>query len=101
MSFLDKLRSLFTGIARDGGASPSAMTPCEEALSVVHDFLDGELVGVSHEQVKAHFDACQRCYPHLRLEEHYRQAVRRAGSEQQAPAGLKVKLMELLAEADA
>ena len=101
MSFFDKLRSLFAGTPRDDGGSAAAMIPCEEALSVVHDFLDGELEGVSHEQVKAHFDACQRCYPHLRLEEQYRQAVRRAGSEQQAPAGLKVKLMELLAEADA
>ena len=101
MSFSEKLRSLFSGTPGDDGGSATAMIPCEEALSVVHDFLDGELEGVSHEQVKAHFDACQRCYPHLRLEEHYRQAVRRAGSEQRAPAGLKVKLAELIAEADA
>ncbi len=101
MSFFDKLRSLFTGVAPDGGASPSAMIPCEEALSVVHEFLDGELGGVSHEQVKAHFDACQRCYPHLHLEEVFREVIRRAGTGQRAPAGLKVKLMELLAEADA
>jgi anti-sigma factor (TIGR02949 family) len=101
MSFLDKLRSLFVGTPGDDGGSAAAMIPCEEALSVVHDFLDGELEGVSHGQVKAHFDACQRCYPHLRLEEQYRQAVRRAGSEQKASARLKVKPMELLAEADA
>ena len=101
MSFLDKLKSLFTVAARDGGASSSAMIPCEEALSVVHDFLDGELPGVSHEQVKAHFDACQRCYPHLHLEEVFREALRRAAAEQRAPVGLKPKLMELLAEADA
>ncbi len=101
MSLLDKLKSLFTGTVHEVGASPSAMIPCEEALSVVHDFLDGELQDVSHEQVKAHFDACQRCYPHLHLEEVFREALRRAGSEQRAPAGLKVKLMELLAEADA
>jgi len=101
MSFLDKLRSLFAGTPEAGGDSAVPAIPCEEALSVVHDFLDGELEGVSHEQVKAHFDACQRCYPHLRLEEHYRRAIRRAGSRQQAPPGLKVKLMELLAEADA
>jgi mycothiol system anti-sigma-R factor len=63
--------------------------------------LDGELQGVSQEQVKAHFDACQRCYPHLHLEEVFREAIRRAGTEQRAPARLKVKLMELLAEADA
>lgn len=101
MSFFDKLRSLFGDASKDNGSSAAPMIACEEALSLVHDFLDGELDGVSHDQVKAHFDACQRCYPHLRLEEHYRQAIRRAGSEQQAPEGLKVKLMKLLAEADA
>ena len=101
MSFLDKLKSLFTGAAHDVGASPSAMIPCEEALSVVDDFLEGELPGVSHEQVKAHFDACQRCYPHLHPEEAFRGAIRRAGTGQRAPVGLKLKLMELLAEADA
>jgi len=56
---------------------------------------------VSHEQVKAQFDACQRCYPHLHLEEAFRDAIRRAGTGQRAPVGLKLKLMELLAEADA
>ncbi len=101
MAFLDKLKSLFTGAARAGGASSSEMIGCEEALSVVHDFLDGELRGVSHEQVKAHFEVCQRCYPHLHLEEVFREAIRRAGANQRAPAGLKLKLMELLAEADA
>lgn len=101
MSFLDKLRSLFADTPQDGGDSATPMIPCEEALSVVHDFLDGELPGVSHEQVKAHFDACERCYPHLRLEELFREAIRRAGTEERAPAGLKVKLKELLAEADA
>jgi anti-sigma factor (TIGR02949 family) len=101
MSFFDKLRSLFGDTSPDNGSSAAPMIACEEALSIVHDFLDGELEGVSHDQVKAHFDACQRCYPHLRLEEHYRQAIRRAGSEEKAPDGLKVKLMKLLAEADA
>ncbi len=101
MSFLDKLRSLFADTPPDGGSSALPMISCEEALSVVHDFLDGELPDVSREQVKAHFDACQRCYPHLHLEELFREAIRRAGTEERAPAGLKVKLMELLAEADA
>jgi len=101
MSFFNRLRSLFGDAPKDDAGSPAPMIDCEEALSVVHDFLDGELEGVPHDQVKAHFDACQRCYPHLRLEEQYRQAMRCAASEEQAPDGLKVKLMELIAEADA
>ncbi len=101
MSFLDKLKSLFAGTRQDDGGSALPEIPCEEALSFVHDFLDGELSGVSQNQVKAHLDACQRCYPHLHLEEVFREAIRRAGTEQQDPAELKVKLMELLAEAGA
>jgi mycothiol system anti-sigma-R factor len=101
MSFLDKIRSLFVATPAGGGGSAVPAISCEKALSVVHDFLDGELEGVSHAQVKAHFDVCKRCYPHFRPEGRYRQVIRRSGPKEQAPAGLKVKLMELLAEADA
>ena len=48
MSFLDKLKSLFAGTRQDDGGSALPEIPCEEALSFVHDFLDGELEGVSH-----------------------------------------------------
>ena len=101
MSFLDKIRSLFVATPAGGGGSAVPAISCDEVLSVVNDFLDGELEGVSHTQVKAHFDVCKRCYLHLRPEERYRQAIRRARSKEQAPAGLKVKLMKLLAKADA
>ena len=77
------------------------MIICEEALGVVHDFLDGEFDGVSEEQVKAHFGVCKRCYPHLHVEEAFREALCRAAAEERAPTTLKARLMELLAEADA
>ena len=101
MSFLDRLKSLFVGTGQDGGGSGAPAITCEEALAVIHDFLDGELVDVSQKQVKAHFDVCQRCYPHLHLEEAFREAIRRAAAQEQAPAGLEAKVIELLAEADA
>ena len=50
MSFLDRLKSLFSATGQDAGNSGSPMITCEEALGVVHDFLDGELDGVSEEQ---------------------------------------------------
>ena len=101
MSFLDRLKSLFSGTGQDAGSSGSPMITCEEALGVVHDFLDGELDGVSEEQVKAHFEVCKRCYPHLHVEEAFREALCRAAAEERAPTALKARLMELLAEADA
>ena len=96
MSIIDKIRMLF-----GGGGMPSEMIPCEEALQLVHDFLDGELESVPYDQVKAHFDVCGRCYPHLQLEESFRAAVRRAASGQAASPELKSRLMDLLAEAGA
>ena len=48
------------------------------ALALVHEFIDGELEQVPHASVKAHFDVCQKCYPHLRLEGAFRDAVQRA-----------------------
>lgn len=79
----------------DGG-----MISCEEALALVHEFIDGELGEVPHTRAQAHFDVCQGCYPHLRLEGAFRDAVQRAAEGQGAPPDLKEKLLEALAEAD-
>lgn len=81
-----------------GGCGPGSIT-CEDALRVVHDFLDGELEGVTPTEVKAHFEVCQACYPHLRFEQAFREAMRRACARETAPPALRDKLERLLAEA--
>lgn len=101
MSLIDRVRRLFGG----GPVTPipgdaEGMASCEEALAVMQEFLDGELDHLTHAQVKAHFDVCSRCYPHLRLEESFRVAVQRAARGNTAPPELKNRLKELLAEAD-
>lgn len=95
MSIFDRLKRLFGGGAMD----EVEMIPCEEALRLVHDFIDGELEGVPHDQVRRHFEACQRCYPHLKLESAYREAVRRAAEGEKAPSELKSRVAAMLAEA--
>lgn len=75
------------------------MISCEDALKLIHEFIDGELEDVSSEQVKAHFDVCNRCYPHLHLEEAFRAAVQRAAAQGKASPELKSRVMEALAEA--
>jgi anti-sigma factor (TIGR02949 family) len=81
-----------------GGCEPGSIS-CEEALRLVNEFLDGELQGVSPEEVKAHFEVCRGCYPHLRFEQAFREALRRACAGQATPGDLKVRLERLLAEA--
>lgn len=77
------------------------MISCKEALRLVHEYLDGELEGVPESQVARHFEMCERCYPHLKLETVYRDAMRRAGRGARVPAGLKDRVSALLAEVDA
>lgn len=112
MSIFDSLKRLFGGspgngdgrrVDPDSGGSSMdelEMIPCEEALRLVHDYLDGELDGVPETQVRKHFEVCGRCYPHLRLETAYREAMRRAASGEEAPPKLRTRVLELLAEAD-
>ena len=94
MSILDSIKGFF------GHAAGDEMISCNDALRLVHEYLDGELDGVSEAQVKAHFDVCQRCYPHLHLESAFREALQRCAGAQAAPPELRSKLIELLAEAD-
>ena len=107
MSMFDRLRSFFGGSPTPGAGANGAsdgemeMIPCHEALRLVHEYLDGELEGVSEDQVQKHFDVCQQCYQHLHLESVFRDTVRRAAGTQTAPPELKAKLSEILAEADA
>lgn len=74
------------------------MISCQEALVVMQEFLDGELASQDHHRVRAHFDVCRRCYPKLRIEESFREAVQGAASGQVAPDELRVRVRTLLAE---
>jgi anti-sigma factor (TIGR02949 family) len=96
MALFDRLDD--SGCGGGEGGRPHSIS-CEEALRLVHDFLDGELQGVSPAEVKAHFDICRECYPHLRLEQAFREAMKRACSRQTAPPELKHRLERLLSEA--
>jgi len=102
MAFLDGWKRVF-GVEPGGGdaEADAEMISCEDALRLIHEFLDGELDHVSRDKVKAHFDACGRCYPHLCLEESFREAVQTAARGEHAPPELKSRLMDLLAEAAA
>jgi len=81
-----------------GGDGEVERISCEEALRLVHEFLDGELEDVTPAQVHEHFEACRGCYPHLRLEQAFREAMKRACASQTAPAELKERVARMLSE---
>jgi anti-sigma factor (TIGR02949 family) len=96
MSIIHRIKAWFGGAA---GGTAQEMISCGDALRLVQEYLDGELEGVSHERLKAHFDVCGKCYPHLKFESSFLEAVKRAGAGDAAPGELRTRVAELIAEA--
>jgi len=71
---------------------------CKEALIRLQEYLDGEISALTRDEVREHFEKCDRCYPHLRLEESFRDAVQRVTKGEAAPPGLRDRLLAAIAE---
>ena len=105
MSFFERLKRLLGSSdsparpsgATEGGSGAGEPISCMEALERLHEYLDGELESASHEEVAQHFSMCQKCYPHLRLEERFREALQRTKDEEACPEHVKSQVLELLA----
>lgn len=105
MSLDDRLRRLLSheaGSDPEGGEVEDLSAVCDDpecvdAMSRIQEFLDGELEDTSHEEVAHHFHVCQKCYPHLRLEERFRDLLHRYHAEECAPQHLRDRVLELLA----
>jgi mycothiol system anti-sigma-R factor len=105
MSFFQRLRRLLGGESdhqshsEEGEEDCTSCRPisCLEALERVHEYLDGELDEAPAADVAHHFNVCQKCFPHLRLEERFRETLRKSGVKDQCPEHLRLQVMELLA----
>ena len=105
MNFFDRLRRLLRGsepAAAHAGGDGSVATArkeitCMEAATKLQEYLDGELEGVSQEEVAYHFSVCKKCYPHLRLEERFRSLLQRSQENEACPEHVKTQVLDLLA----
>jgi len=111
VAFFDSLKRLFSGTGqngRSGGAAPSgsggspgetavAMIPCDEASARLFEYLDGELEGVSEEEVRRHLEVCEACYPRVQFEKHFMEALRRSQNGGRASEGLRERVLQSLA----
>ena len=88
---LDALKRLF-----GRGECPSDGLQCEEAMARIQEFIDGELDPAEASNVGKHFDVCTRCYPHLKLEEGFRNKVQHALRHPEVPAHLRASVLEML-----
>ncbi len=112
MSFFESLRRLFGGTGQEGrsdemdssgsGGSPGgtavAMIPCEEASARLFEYLDGELEGVSDEEVRLHLEVCKACYPRVQFEKHFIEALHRSRNGGRASESLRKRVLQSLAE---
>jgi anti-sigma factor (TIGR02949 family) len=94
MTLFDSLKRFF-GSDPDGGAGDAHDITCQDALRLVHDFIDGELEGVSRAEVEAHFEVCKMCYPHLKLERRFRAALQRACTREKASEELRARVLHI------
>lgn len=80
------------------GGEPDGLS-CEQSLRLLHEYLDGELDHLSASQVEAHFKVCKRCWPHLNLEERFRDRLRRASERDRCPDEVRAQVLAAIDEA--
>lgn len=81
----------------DDGASVE-MLSCPEVLDRLFEYLDGELEGATAGQVRAHLEKCRRCYPRLKFEKSFMEALSRARAGEEPPRDLRSRVVDLLRE---
>jgi anti-sigma factor RsiW len=52
--------------------SDSTPITCEEALRLLAEYLDGELLGADHANVEQHLQRCRSCFSRVEFEEQLR-----------------------------
>jgi mycothiol system anti-sigma-R factor len=109
VAFFDSLKRLFGGTGQTGGTAPSgssgspsetavAMIPCDEASGRLFEYLDGELDGISKEEVRRHLEVCEACYPRVQFEKHFMEALRRSQNGGRASESLRERVLQSLAQ---
>ncbi len=112
MSIFESLKRLFGGTdqkSRSGGTDSSdstgspagtavAMIPCDEASARLFEYLDGELDGLSEEEVRHHLEVCEACFPRVQFEKHFLEALRRSKGGGRVSESLRERVLQSLAE---
>lgn len=70
---------------------------CEEALTRVYEYLDGELDSGEHDAVGRHLEKCRNCYPHFDFERLFLDYIHELGAGEKAKPGLEERVREMLA----
>ncbi len=102
MSAFERLKRLLGLSAKGNGGEPAGgMISCDEASARLFEYLDGELDGISEEEVRRHLDVCKACYPRAQFEKHFIEALGRSQKDGRASEEMKGRILQALAEGGA
>lgn len=81
---------------RGGGGAGVQEISCEEALSRLYEYLDGELEDVEAEEVRRHLEICKKCYPLFNFERLFLDFIRDRGGQPVRDERLRDRVREML-----
>lgn len=84
--------------ANGAGEDSSAYNQCQEAVKRLTEFLDHELQPEEEEKVQHHLHECRGCFAAFHFEETLLHTIRERIEGVRAPAALREKILELIAE---
>lgn len=71
---------------------------CAEALGRVHAFLSNQLPATEADLIRAHLDACEKCFDDFDIEATITRLLKRSCQSPCAPESLKVRIMSMRIE---
>lgn len=69
---------------------------CQEALSRLYAYLDGELSSEEEDSLQAHIDRCKRCYGRVEVERRIQERIREQVHGEKAPQTLLDRVSKIL-----
>lgn len=76
------------------------MIPCDQVISRLWEYIDGELTEESADKVRAHLDICSRCFPQYDFQRAFKEFTRRS-AQKPMPPELRRRVFEaIIAEED-
>jgi len=95
LNWINELRRL---LLRVRGEQPEPVATCSEAVEKVVEWLDGELDADEEKRIGGHLETCARCYPAVRFQRAFREALERAAAVDPCPESVREEVMQALQE---
>lgn len=87
-------------MSQSDAGTGDAVIGCEEALSQLYEYLDGELSADWDAKVRSHVERCKRCYPYFNFERVFLDHIRSLRLAPETSERLERRIRDALEDAD-